>query len=232
MEDMLVVIIKALIISTLGYFIVRISGKKSVSQMTMPQMVIMLTLGTILAQPITKVIDKSMLLSFVAVGTLVAVMMLFEWLSIKSNNSEKFLLGTPVTLIKNGQIQVETLRKERLTIDTLEGLLREKGVKNINDCLNVTLEENGKIGYELRRAIAPITYKDCHDLIDMKIRQLVNDLEATFTMQKIETEQAKQRLQKYHVDKLNPNDAKKKEPTLFDETYKQEDAKSSDTELE
>ena len=147
-----------------GFFIIRISGKKSVGQDTMPQFVTAITIGSVLANPLGE--NKTVLGTIICVATFIFWMMVFEWFAVKNSRSEKLIESEPVILIKDGRLQVDTLRRIRMTVDNLESLLRQKGIANINDLRTCSLEVNGQIGYEFKKEKQPLTYNDFVQLMN------------------------------------------------------------------
>ena len=55
------------------------------------------------------------------------------------------LCGTPVVLIRRGQLQQSAMRKNRFTIDELMEELREQGVTRIEDVKYAVLENSGQL---------------------------------------------------------------------------------------
>ncbi|MEK3717382.1 hypothetical protein [Paenibacillus sp. FSL R7-0333] len=55
---------KALVLIIVGMLVLRLAGRKSISQMTIPTTIAMISIGTIIVQPIA---DHSILITIVAV---------------------------------------------------------------------------------------------------------------------------------------------------------------------
>jgi uncharacterized membrane protein YcaP (DUF421 family) len=66
-------------------------------------------------------------------------------LSLRSIRLRRLLCGKPVILIENGRILQENLRKTRVTIDELTGLLRLKDVMDLRSVRYAILETNGSL---------------------------------------------------------------------------------------
>jgi uncharacterized membrane protein YcaP (DUF421 family) len=164
---------KAFILFTVGIFFLRVAGRKSISQMTLAQTVIMISLGSIIIQPIT---DKSIGRTALATGILVFSLIIIEYLQVKSNAFEKFITGKAKVIIDNGQPVEKTLKKLRLTVDQLEIRLRQQGITKIADVKTATLEANGQLGYELIREAKPLTIGEFEKLMGnyMSSNQQVN----------------------------------------------------------
>ncbi|WP_096200380.1 DUF421 domain-containing protein [Bacillus sp. FJAT-45350] len=138
----------------IGFLLLRISGRKSIAQMTITTTVVMISIGAIIVQPI---IEDSVPKTIITMVIFIATLVFLEYLQVKSNALERLLTGTAVSVIENGQINLKNLKKLRLTIDKLEMQMRQKGISNIADIKNATIEPNGQLGYELKPDARPLT---------------------------------------------------------------------------
>lgn len=170
---------KAILIVIGGTLILRIAGRKSISQMTLAQTVIMIGLGSLLIQPIA---GKDVWTTFLVGLTLVLTLVVVEYLQLKSDKVEKFITGKSQILIDNGSLHEKNLRKLRITIDQLEMTLRQQSVKNLSDIQYATLEPNGRIGYILKEEAQPATKKDIQ-IIQQEIHQLTQLLNSNLENQ-------------------------------------------------
>jgi uncharacterized membrane protein YcaP (DUF421 family) len=162
-------VILASFLTAIGcFFIVRIGGKKSVSQLTMPQFVMMITVGSLIAQPLMQA--DTIIGTYFAVLVFVLVQIILEWFALKFTITEPIIDSQPVVLIKDGKLQVEALRKERMTVDQLEGMLRVQGISNKDDLRTCTLEDSGKLGFEKKKGKDSLTYDDFVKLMNLNIK--------------------------------------------------------------
>ncbi|KAB2393385.1 MULTISPECIES: DUF421 domain-containing protein [Bacillus cereus group] len=145
-----------------GILLLRVAGRKSISQMTLAQTVVMISIGTIIVQPI---VEKSALKAIVSALIFVISVVIIEYLQLKSNAFEKFITGKSKIVIENGILNVSNLKKMRLTVDQLEMRLRNQGISRIGDVKTATLEPNGQLGYELKEDAKPLTVGDLKKLI-------------------------------------------------------------------
>ncbi|MFD2706700.1 DUF421 domain-containing protein [Salibacterium lacus] len=148
------VIWESVLLVAAGILILRIAGRKSISQMSLAQTVVMISIGSIIIQPI---IEDSIWNTVVATLMFVLMLVLIEYLQMKFNGVERFVTGKAKVVIEEGVPQYETLRKMRFTVDTLEMRLRQQGISSIADVKTATLEPNGQLGYELVEDAKPLT---------------------------------------------------------------------------
>ncbi|HVA97360.1 MAG TPA: YetF domain-containing protein, partial [Bacteroidia bacterium] len=65
--------------------------------------------------------------------------------SYRNKKFAAFLQGSPVLLVYNGNVLSDHLKKENITLDELEEVMREHGVKNISEINLAVLETDGNI---------------------------------------------------------------------------------------
>lgn len=164
--DMMNFIWQSAVLILAGILLLRIAGRKSIAQMTLSQTVVMISLGTIIVQPI---VEKSMIKAIGAAAIFVIAIIVLEYLQLKSNAFEKFLTGKSKTVIQNGELNIKTLKKLRLTVDQLEMRLRNQGIAKIEDVKTATIEPNGQLGYELQENAKPLTIGDFKKLMKLYI---------------------------------------------------------------
>ncbi|ASB68537.1 UPF0702 transmembrane protein YdfR [Bacillus subtilis subsp. subtilis] len=153
---------ESLVLIVAGVILLRISGRKSIAQMTSTQTVVMISIGTIIVQPI---IEYSLFKTLIAAAIFTITLIVMEWIQMRSNFIEKMLTGKAKIVIENGQLHIENLKKMRLTADQLEMQLRLHGVTAIQDVKIATLEANGQLGIELTDDAKPLTVRDLKKLI-------------------------------------------------------------------
>ncbi len=147
----------------------KIAGRKSISQLTLAQTVVMLAIGTIIAQP---VVENSLLKTIICLAIFIFGVVFLEYIQVKSNACEKFITGKSKLIIKNGQLDTKTMKKLRITVDQLEMRLRIKGISNFKDIKNATLEVNGELGYELKDDAKPLTVGEFKKLMEAYFPEL------------------------------------------------------------
>ena len=153
---------KSVLIIAAGVILLRISGRRSISQMTISQTVIMISIGTLLIQPVS---GKNIWVTFATAALLVVTLLLLEYVQIKWDAAETFLTGRAKIVIENGVVHQQNLKKLKLSIDKLEMRLRQSGIENIHDVQWATIEPSGQIGYALTEKKKPATKEDVDKLM-------------------------------------------------------------------
>lgn len=155
---------QTILIFVIGTIILKVSGRRSISQMTFPQIVIMLAIGTLIIEPVT---GKGLWVTFGVEIVLVLSLILVEYIQLKSDAAESAITGKAIPVIENGILKEKNLSKLRLTVDKLEARLRQLGITSISDVEFATLETSGQLGYTLKKEKQPATKEDIQNLIQL-----------------------------------------------------------------
>ena len=150
------------LIFIVGTIILRIGGRRTISQMTIPQTVMMIAIGTLLIQPVS---GRGLWTTFGIAGLLVLFLIITEFIQLKFDNAETAISGKAVPVIENGTLSENNLKKLRLPVDKLEERLRQAGISSLSDVQYATLESNGQLGYTLKSEKQPATKEDIQNLI-------------------------------------------------------------------
>lgn len=150
-------------LACIGTLFLRIAGRKSISQMTIPQIIILLSIGTVLG---TQVSGKGMKETILALAVFIGFLILVEWITLRSNVMESILKGKSVSVIREGKLDTNNLHKLRISVDDLEKRLRMAGISRVEDVKSGTIENNGELGYELYPEAAPVTRKDLQRMFE------------------------------------------------------------------
>lgn len=159
-----------------GVVLLRFSGRKSISQMTIGTTVVMLMIGSILSGPIT---SHSAWRTIGVVAAAIATLLTIEVLQLKSRTVSRLLSGNSIDLIEQGHVQIENLRKLRMTLDKLHMRLRLAGISDISTVRRATLEANGDLAFDLYDDVKPVTQAQFRKWMDEYMEAFQNTLQET-----------------------------------------------------
>lgn len=141
-EFMLEVFLRTIITYIALLFIVRWLGKRMSGQLTIMEMAIMLVIGAVVSVPM-QVPDRGLLQG----GLLLLCIVLFQrgisWLGFKSGKIEDLTQGKTSMLVKDGILQLEEMKKVRVSHQQLYSELRQENVYNLGAVDRVYLEAHG-----------------------------------------------------------------------------------------
>lgn len=137
----------------------KLMGQRSISQLRFLDFIIALTLGNIIAHPLS---DEKLGLKGSMITTIVLVVLYIAatWLSLKWPFFRRYLDPSPVTLVKNGLIQFHNLSKARISIDFLFSELRKEKVEDIQKVALAVWEPGGTISVFMDTPYQPVTPAD------------------------------------------------------------------------
>jgi len=159
MNELTNVILRTLFILVLIFFLFKLMGKKQVSQMSMFDYIVGITIGSIVAD-ISLDIDKNITSGIICLIIYCTTDILISYLSLKSVNLRNFFEGKEVPLIINGKINRENMSKNKITINILQTEARLMGYFNLDEINNAILEPSGMISFEPKEKEKPATKKD------------------------------------------------------------------------
>lgn len=171
MSDIIRVIIRAIVSLTTLFFMTKLLGKKQVSQLSLFDYVIGISIGNFAAE-MTINLDSHILHGTIAVIIFGLVAYLISFLTIKSIFLRRFFMDKPTVLIANGIIQRKGLLKVKCDINDLLEQCRCQGYFDVNDIEFALMEGNGML------SILPKDRKKIVTKGDMGIKEEKNGLVA------------------------------------------------------
>ncbi|MBP1970171.1 uncharacterized membrane protein YcaP (DUF421 family) [Virgibacillus natechei] len=159
MAESVYVLIRGLSAFVLMFVLTRMMGKRHITQLTYYDYIVGISIGSIAAK---MTFDPHVRMSNFILAMLIwtIIPIILSKLELKSNRFRDLMEGDSVTLIKNGKILEENLKKETLTVDELMVLLRRQGFFKISDIESAILEKDGELSVMKRRELEPLTPTD------------------------------------------------------------------------
>ncbi|MCL2637232.1 MAG: DUF421 domain-containing protein [Oscillospiraceae bacterium] len=141
------------------FLIAKLIGNRQISQLSIFDYIIGITIGNIAAEMATSITDSWVEpLTAMLVYGLVAFMISF--ISMKSLTARKLLWGRPLIMYQNGKLFEKNLFKAKLDITEFQMMCRNYGFHNLADVGTATLEPNGQISFIPVAARRPVTPED------------------------------------------------------------------------
>lgn len=122
---------------------VRLMDKRSLGQLSSFDVIIIIALGTSVGDPMFYHVP--LLQAMVVISTIVFMERIVAKLIETVPFFEMLISGKPVLLIKHGKVLEKNIKKENITLEELNSILRLKGVKNTGEVSYAYLEPSGNI---------------------------------------------------------------------------------------
>lgn len=139
----------------------KLMGKKQISQITIYDYVVGITIGSIAAD-IILTLDESIFNGIIAILIFAIIGYTLSFLAIKNDAINKLLNGKPTVLMEGGNFIYDNLKRTRITVHKFIEEARLNGYYDINVLSYAVLETNGKISFlpkEEYQASTPIDFK-------------------------------------------------------------------------
>ena len=146
--------------SLLALFILtKIMGNKEMSQLSMFDYIIGITIGSIAAEMSTA-LENDFMQPLLAMIIYALASVVISFVSYKSLKVNRFLTGPSLILLDNGELYRNNLKKAKLDITEFLMQCRSNGYFNLSDIQTAILEPNGKISFLPKAEKRPITPSD------------------------------------------------------------------------
>jgi len=144
------IILRASVMFFIMYLLLRLLGKRELSQVTPFELVLLVVMGDLVQQGITHN-DLSMTGAALAIGTIAFWALALSWATYLSPRAERMLEGVPRVLVKNGELITANMRRDRITRAEVEIEMRLAGIAHIAEVAWAILEPNGKISFVAKK---------------------------------------------------------------------------------
>ena len=141
------------------YLVTKLIGKKQVSELSLFDYVISISIGNFAAE-MTMNLDTQSINGFVSVvifgliGTLVSI------LTMKSISLRRFFMGTPTIIIDNGKFVYKNMKRTKIDMNDFLQTARMAGYFDINQIKYALMEANGQISFLPKEEYLPVTNKN------------------------------------------------------------------------
>lgn len=141
------------------FVVVKFLGRTQINQITPFDFISSLVLGNLLGDA---VYDENTHLGkvFFAVFAWMIFIFVTEVLTQKSRKARMLLEGKPITLVANGKLNWEEMKKNRLDVEQFRQLLREKSVFSLQDVAFAVLENDGSVSVMKQANVETPTRED------------------------------------------------------------------------
>lgn len=164
-EEALSVIPRSLLALTVLFIITRLIGRKQVSELSLFDYVIGISIGNFAAET-TMNFEGQFVNGIIAVVTFGVVAYLVSVITMKSIILRRFLIGSPIVVIQDGKILERSMRKLRIDVNDLLEQIRNGGYFDLNQVAYAIMETNGKISILPKGEYQPVINKDMNIKVD------------------------------------------------------------------
>lgn len=158
-NEILNILYRGIISLVVLFLITKLLGKKQVSQLSLFDYVIGISIGNFAAEIIVD-LESNLWHGVIAVIEFGVVAYLISIITMKSIKLRRFFVGVPTVLIDKGKILYKGLKKVHFDINDLLEECRENGYFDLNEIEYAVMEVNGTISIMPKSEYKPVTLND------------------------------------------------------------------------
>ena len=128
------------------FILTKIMGQREMSQLSIFDYIISITIGSIAAEMATS-LEDNFLEPLVAMIVYALITVIISFINFKSLKIRKAITGDALVLYNNGKLYRNNFKKAKLDLSEFLMLCRNGGYFNLSDLETVLLEPNGKLSF-------------------------------------------------------------------------------------
>lgn len=142
-------IVRSVVIFVVLWVAFRVAGKRQVAQLDAFDLVTIIVLGGLVTQGILQE-DYSATGALTAVALITLLSVGISWLTWRFPGTRPVIEGTPTILLRDGTLDIDAMRAERVTTTQLLAAAREHGLRTLDDVDLALLEADGRFSFFTR----------------------------------------------------------------------------------
>ena len=159
MQDILKVVVLSAVSEIVLFGLTKLMGNKEMSQLSMFDYIIGITIGSIAAEMATA-LESDYLQPLVAMVVYAVIAIVISLVCNKSLKARRFIYGDSLILLNNGKLYRKNFKTAKLDLNEFLVQCRSNGYFNISDLDMAILESNGKISFLPKSTSRPATPVD------------------------------------------------------------------------
>jgi uncharacterized membrane protein YcaP (DUF421 family) len=140
------IVVRAAVIYFFLWIVIRALGRATLGELSSFQLVLYVAMGDLVQQGVTQQ-DYSVTGAVLAIATLAVLTSGIGYLNRRWRRAQPITHGTPVCLAREGEVDLNALAAEQLSIDDFFAAAREHGIRRMADVDYAVLEADGKISF-------------------------------------------------------------------------------------
>lgn len=166
MENLIEIIIRSIISLTALFIVTKLLGKKQVSQLSLFDYVIGISIGNFAAE-ISINMETPLMYGIISMLVFGLIAFLVSILTMKSIILRRFFMGTPTILIQKGKILEKNLKKIKFDVNDLLEECRSKNYFDLKEIEYALMESKGTLSIMPKIEYEKVTKKD----MNIKLKQ-------------------------------------------------------------
>ncbi|MEN6670233.1 YetF domain-containing protein [Psychrobacter sp. B38] len=136
------ILIRVIVMFVLIISFLRFTGKRGVRQLSIFELTIILSLGSIAGDPMFTE-DLPIIQAVLIMSTVILLYRLCTWAMMKSSRVENFLEGKSLYIVEEGMLVLDKIKKGKMSHDEFFSEMRQQGVEHLGQVRTGLLETDG-----------------------------------------------------------------------------------------
>ncbi len=138
------IVIRVVIMFSMIILFLRLTGKRGVRQLSVFELTIILSLGSIAGDPMFTE-DLPIIQALIIMSTVIGLYRLCTWVMMKYQPFEDFIEGNAIYIVEDGQLVLDKIKKGEMSHDEFFAEMRQQGVEHLGQVRTGLLETDGKL---------------------------------------------------------------------------------------
>lgn len=143
-DKMIISIIRTLLLYAFVILAIRLMGKRQISDLQPSELVVTLIVSDIAAIPMSNT-SQPLLSGIIPVLVLISCEIIASIIMLKSRKFRGLICGSPITVIEDGKLMQNEMKRLRMTTEDLCIQLRQQDIFSLDEVEYCIVETNGKI---------------------------------------------------------------------------------------
>ncbi len=138
------ILIRVVVMFSMIIIFLRFTGKRGVRQLSIFELTIILSLGSIAGDPMFTE-DLPIIQALIIMSTVIGLYRLCTWIMMKYQPFEDLLEGKTIYIVEDGQLVLDKIKKGKMSHDEFFAEMRQQGVEHLGQVRTGLLETDGKL---------------------------------------------------------------------------------------
>jgi uncharacterized membrane protein YcaP (DUF421 family) len=157
-HELLMTAVRAAVVYAGMLAVIRVLGKRTVGNFTAFDLLVALMLGEVVDEVIYG--DVALVQGAVAILVIAAAHYTNSWLGYWDHGLDRVLEGTPTPIVRDGALQRDGLRRERMNEKDALAELRHQGIEDVSEVRLALVEVDGQVSVIRQEWAAPVQKAD------------------------------------------------------------------------
>jgi uncharacterized membrane protein YcaP (DUF421 family) len=140
------IVVRAIVVFTFLWLVTRAVGRSTLGELSTFQLLLYVTMGDLVQQGVTQQ-DYSLTSAVLAIGVFALLTTALSYADWRWPRLRPAVHGVPIVVVSDGEVCIEVMRTERVSLDDLMAAAREQGIERFAQIRLAVLEADGRVSF-------------------------------------------------------------------------------------